>query len=1201
MSYQSATPIVHFYETYPQPVTALSFDPVSDTLWAGTQTGQVAAFHSSHQRSVCFPTTKRDQGGLVRRIHATETHVRALSSVAGAGMGAWSKGAVPKWSWSPDNHAQISDFCAAPASASTLVAATSAPEFVILNAGTGQAVRSVPAPALLTSLAPSHTSVVSGGGDGQIRAHDLRTGSTVASVRSHVGGVQAVAAAGSYAFSIGWALRQGRPHADPLVKVYDVRMLRALVPIPFPTGPGFINLHPKRSSTLIITSATGLVHIVDVNNPTANTEFLQLPVETCLTSAAVSPTGGYLAFGDMDGLIHIATVYDTSEGAEVPPFNGFDGVPWEWAPPPDTVPDIEWTDRTPLNIIGMPFYDRPLFSSWTPKFLPSNLSWPPPQKIPPQVLSSLQLRHGLMSAAVPRELKGKRNVVQTAAKIRTEGRFRSDRGRRSEALPDTPTELLGANEVPRAYHKVEIEYSKFGVEDFDFGYYNKTNYAGLETHIQGCYTNALLQALHYTLPIRQVAKSHITTDCSKEHCTLCEFGFLVRMLEDARGKNCHTSNFCNTFTSIPAAAAMGIVDFEYDTAKGERTDYVGMIQQFNRFLTEQMAGEGNAFPLNPHIVPPKVVDGVVQPAKATLTQLMGIDAKDVFECSSCGAQREKDRVTTTVDLMYPRKWIGEHDFASLLRLSILREREHKATCPSCHQQTTMRSLRAVRSSDLPPLLSVNACAYDAADAWTDVRGAPPILTSHVSIQLEEDAPPVKYEVRALVVQVASKEELVRPHLVALVKVPDAEKRSDLASAWHLFNDFVVKNVTEDEALRFPGKWKIPTVIYLERVDMRDNMDLSQLRTSIDPAILSRDISISQKRDRSLIRHEPLGVDELPTPGYVIAIDAEFVQLQEAETEVRSDGTKKTLRPPRRSLARVSVLRGSGPKEGIPLIDDHIHTTIPIVNYLTEFSGIHQGDLDPSTSRYTLVPRKVAYKKLRLLVDLGCMFVGHGLMNDFRTINIHVPPEQVIDTFDVYFLQNRHRRLNLRFLSWFVLKQEIQTANHDSIEDARAALLLYKKWHESAEGEFSKILEALYRDGKEHNYRAPSAQPSPVPAPSQAAVGASSAHRTLGLATRDRTPEARVTPFTSLSPLSAGAFSPHLGAAAYTAMPYAHTPPGAFTPHSAYGPSAFDIAQALRQHSRVGSQPSPFQQHNYSPEQWQEIYRQEALRRMSGPS
>ena len=60
------------------------------------------------------------------------------------------------------------------------------------------------------------------------------------------------------------------------------------------------------------------------------------------------------------------------------------------------------------------------------------------------------------------------------------------------------------------------------------------------------YTNPMLQLMHYTLPIRELAKSHITTDCQREHCLLCELGFVVRMLEDARGTNCQSSNFCKT-------------------------------------------------------------------------------------------------------------------------------------------------------------------------------------------------------------------------------------------------------------------------------------------------------------------------------------------------------------------------------------------------------------------------------------------------------------------------------------------------------------------------------------------------------------------------------------------------------------------------------------------------------------------------------
>jgi PAB-dependent poly(A)-specific ribonuclease subunit 2 len=146
-------------------------------------------------------------------------------------------------------------------------------------------------------------------------------------------------------------------------------------------------------------------------------------------------------------------------------------------------------------------------------------------------------------------------------------------------------------------------------------------------------------------------------------------------------------------------------------------------------------------------------------------------------------------------------------------------------------------------------------------------------------------------------------------------------------------------------------------LYLERADCLGKFDYSGLSDTIDASILSQDTSISafvsfpfpqvalrtitviRHRDASLIRHERLGPEELPSPGTLVSIDAEFVQMQQEETEYRSDGTKKILRPARLSLARVSVLRGDGPKQSIPFIDDHIHTSEIIVDYLTEFSGI----------------------------------------------------------------------------------------------------------------------------------------------------------------------------------------------------------------------------------------------------------------------
>jgi len=97
------------------------------------------------------------------------------------------------------------------------------------------------------------------------------------SVKAHLGGVQGVDAAGNFVYSIGWSLRQSHPVTDQFVKVHDLRMFRPLTPIPFLAGPAFINVHPRRSSSLIVASTGGLVNVIDVlNQGTAAPEFYQV-------------------------------------------------------------------------------------------------------------------------------------------------------------------------------------------------------------------------------------------------------------------------------------------------------------------------------------------------------------------------------------------------------------------------------------------------------------------------------------------------------------------------------------------------------------------------------------------------------------------------------------------------------------------------------------------------------------------------------------------------------------------------------------------------------------------------------------------------------------------------------------------------------------------------------------------------------------
>jgi PAB-dependent poly(A)-specific ribonuclease subunit 2 len=79
--------------------------------------------------------------------------------------------------------------------------------------------------------------------------------------------------------------------------------------------------------------------------------------------------------------------------------------------------------------------------------------------------------------------------------------------------------------------------------------------------------------------------------------------------------------------------------------------------------------------------------------------------------------------------------------------------------------------------------------------------------------------------------------------------------------------------------------------------------------------------------------------------------------------------------------------------------------------------------------------------------------------------VSLKTSQVLDTVNLYTSEDHKRKLSLRFLSWFLLKKDIQTASHDSIEDARYALLLYKLWKDfKRDDRLSDVMDDIFFEG-----------------------------------------------------------------------------------------------------------------------------------------
>lgn len=281
-----------------------------------------------------------------------------------------------------------------------------------------------------------------------------------------------------------------------------------------------------------------------------------------------------------------------------------------------------------------------------------------------------------------------------------------------------------------------------------------------------------------------------------------------------------------------------------------------------------------------------------------------------------------------------------------------------------------------------------------------------------------------------------------------------------AQSWLVFDDARVAESTLADALDFSPS-RLPVLAVFKRLSAGPAVSLLPPR-SIDPQVFACAPLFPKL---SLPKPPPIQIQ----PGAIVAIDCEFVALTHDVVEVNADGSKVVVSPRQLALARVSVVDA----DFNVLIDDLVQPTLPVVDYLTRFSGLVGGDLDVASAHSAnLFPFRIVYAKLVRLMEMGCVFVGHGLDSDFKVLNMLLPPEQVRDTVHLFWVKGK-RKLGLRFLSSVLLQHSIQdrgSRGHDSVEDAGAALRLYFKYQElEAQHKLDETLARVYLEGPVRNW------------------------------------------------------------------------------------------------------------------------------------
>uniref|UniRef100_A0A914BVJ5 USP domain-containing protein n=1 Tax=Acrobeloides nanus TaxID=290746 RepID=A0A914BVJ5_9BILA len=932
---------------------------------------------------------------------------------------------------------------------------------------------------------------------GNITVRSWNTPDPINTIPAHSGAISDFDVYGNRLISCGYTSRLGKLHSDPFLKVYDIRNFRSQMPVSVMFPPVFCRFaNPYFDGQLLVVSKFGAVFAADLNSPIMTPVYYGISTPL---NMAISSSRQCAALSDASGAIYLFSERTT------PLFN----IQTTWSTPnpltcPPLLTKILTKDLSSCSQIPNQSYLNPNGDDYASDWLSTpdkkrqiNDSMSGFINNPDAVHEFADYKgNNKMSNSLYDGFGGQgfdAEFVQDGYTTMSEQRGRPFPSKH----PDVPTIF------PQLYKRtIQQRMRHNSTDETNYAKWNLSQYTSIIENPTFAYVNTPLHAMYFLKPIRNMFLNHL---CEDEHCTCCQIGFLYRMLYDQQVESpVANSNLIRSLKMYAEISAISMIK------EGKSYGYfVKELQAYLRVIFKQIKKElPRRYLQEPDTSP------------TLFSKILGASYTTTSRCSSCGSKEiiQDELLTVILDYSKIQDNVGV-PFTQVLEENYNYYNKQMEKCKRCLRMAYAESRREY--AQLPPVLAVdvNLTSLRAREFWltqnkiydtrpdgslnefdarfvvTNKRPAavkkngrvspeanPLIigsehrstgaidrhkaensqktpfghtfgkwghyLPSRISVKEEngrwnfsESSGPgtINYMLCACVMAICEGENNFS-HFVTIVK--DSNPKEPFKN-WVVFNDHIVTPVNENEALFTDLNWKWPCLLfYVNPLHEIFKSNDETHRMSIPKEVFDACKNLASHSKSAPKPNVPL--EELPKPGDIIGLDAEFIHISECRTH--------------RSVGRVSCVT-----EDKIIVDDFI--IMPesdiVHDYVTEYSGIVESDLDPHKSTKYLTTLKSTYMKLLYLVENKVIFVGHALNNDFRMLNIYVPPAQIQDTVQLFSLPN-YKLLSLQFLAKEILNEDIQQKTHDSIEDARMALTLYRKYNEMKGGSgFVNIMLKLY--------------------------------------------------------------------------------------------------------------------------------------------